>query len=465
MAYRREEILKYILESWATEENPWHTTSELLDWVEQTRRETAVSIRKIPYSYDGFWHYDREALGIVNDRRSFFSIRGIRQKDDSGIIEQPIIVQDGIGYLGILAKIIDGRMYFLMQTKIEPGNINWCQISPTIQATRSNFTRMHGGSEPAFYPLFASRKNCITIADQIQSEQSSRFLGKRNRNLILLSDDEIEVPPTHRWMTLGQLKKLMQYDNIVNMDTRSVISCIPFPVSDLSPAGQEEVRGLFHEEAFYRSFLDRSSGDTIKKLFGYMNDIKMQGNYERQLIDLYSLNDWKYENDSFCSDQGNFRIVFCDIEIEGREVRCWQQPLLEAAGKSEFGLPVCIFPDGIMRFLIQAKREVGCFDRIELAPGIQKEPKEQKITNAVDRLFFEKLEKNRDIRFRGLFSEEGGRFYQEENRNTIMEFKHDEIPVLPEGYFWADFRTLNTLTLFNNVLNIQLRNLISVLSI
>ncbi len=465
MIYDKDTVLRGILESWATEENPRNTTGELLEWIETTRRETTVSIRRIPYAYDGYWHYDKDELGIVNDQRSYFAVKGIRLRDEDGEKEQPIIVQDGIGYLGILAKIIDGRMYFLMQAKIEPGNINHCQVSPTIQATRSNFTRKHGGREPAFYGYFVKRENCVTIADQIQSEQSSRFLGKRNRNMILLAEDEVEVPASHRWMTLGQLKKLMQYDNIVNMDTRSVISCIPFALRDMDEKTREEVKPLFREEAFYNSFIGTSSGETIRRLYGSMNDIKMRGDYDRSLIDLHALKDWRYDGSAYSSAGGNFRIIFCDIEIEGREVRTWSQPLLEAVGRSEFGLPVKICADGVMRFLVQTKCEIGCFDRVEIAPGIQKEPKDEKITNDVDRLFFRKLEEKRDIRFRGLFSEEGGRFYHEENWNTIMEFTEDELKELPEGYFWVDFRTLNTLIQFNNCLNIQLRNLISLLSL
>ncbi len=461
----RNRLPRYILESWATEENPWYTTEELLEWIEETRRQTTVSVQKIPYSYDGYWHYDKDELGIINDQHAYFSVKGIYLKDSTGEKEQPIIIQDGIGYLGILAKIIDGRMYFLMQTKIEPGNINYCQISPTIQATRSNFTRKHGGKEPAFYSYFVKRENCITIADQIQSEQSSRFLGKRNRNMILLAEDEVEVPPTHRWMTLGQIKKLMQYDNIVNMDTRSVISCIPFVLHNSEKDIPKGIKELFHEEAFLRSFFNETSPDEIRELYAYIGDVKMDGAYERKLVDLFALKDWSFDGEKISSPNGNFRIVFCDIEIEGREVRTWSQPLLEAAGKSEFGLPVMVCKDGILRFLVQAKSEIGCFDRVEVAPAVQKEPNEEKVTNAVEKLFFEKLEDNRDIRFRGLFSEEGGRFYHEENWNTIMEFREGELEELPPGYFWVSFQTLNILIQFNNCLNIQLRNLISLLEL
>ncbi|MBR2824788.1 MAG: NDP-hexose 2,3-dehydratase family protein, partial [Solobacterium sp.] len=72
---------------------------------------------------------------------------------------------------------------------------------------------------------------------------------------------------------------------------------------------------------------------------------------------------------------------------------------------------------------------------------------------------------NKNIEFRGLFSEEGGRFYHEENWNTIMYVEKEDLGDLPEGYFWVDFHTLNTLIQFNNCLNIQLRNLISILDI
>ena len=46
-----------------------------------------------------------------------------------------------------------------------------------------------------------------------------------------------------------------------------------------------------------------------------------------------------------------------------------------------------------------------------------------------------------------------------------MYVDKEELGELPEGYFWVDFHTLNTLIQFNNCLNIQLRNLISILDI
>jgi oxidase EvaA len=45
---------------------------------------------------------------------------------------QPIINQPEVGYLGFIVKKINGVMHFLIQAKIEPGNVNCVQLSPTI---------------------------------------------------------------------------------------------------------------------------------------------------------------------------------------------------------------------------------------------------------------------------------------------------------------------------------------------
>ena len=65
--------------------------------------------------------------------------------------------------------------------------------------------------------------------------------------------------------------------------------------------------------------------------------------------------------------------------------------------------------------------------------------------------------------FDHLLSEEGGRFYHEQNRNILLRIDVDELPELPDGYFLLDYQTLNQLVQINNVLNIQLRNLLSLL--
>lgn len=456
--------LLQICESWVTTEGTINSLDTILSWIAEKNREIKVFINKINLAQMNDWFYDENEKGIVNHAHTFFAINGLKKYEEKveSVYEQPIIVQNEIGYLGIIGKVIDGIMYFLMQAKIEPGNVNKIQISPTVQATKSNFMRVHGGKSPKFIEYFSHARNFEVIVDQIQSEQSSRFYGKRNRNILIIVDEEIEPGDSHMWMTLGQIKQLMEYDNLVNMDTRSVISCIPFALRDFTYKELVYLEGLFTDKELYNSIFFGEAGVKINKIYQYMNEVKMLDRSKVELVDLYSLNDWHFYNDAFTSDRGEFSIIFCDIEIEGREVTKWQQPLFAAKSILILGLMYSYF-DNKMNFLVHSLSEVGCFDKIEIGPTVQCTCANNEKRDSIQNVFFDKYKRQEGITFSGLFSEEGGRFYHEENRNILMKVDKEEIGELPPGYFWTDYQTLNILIQFNNCLNIQLRNLLSII--
>lgn len=433
-----------------------NSINEIIEWIEKKNNEIHVVIEKNGLSDSDFWFYDDEEGAIVNKNRSFFAIKGIQKVVNGNVVaEQPILLQQEIGYLGIICKMIDGEMNLLMYAKIEPGNINHIQISPTIQATKSNFTQKHGGKKPVYLEYFVKASHYNIIVDQIQSEQSSRFLGKRNRNIIIEVDEneDIEVLPSHRWMTLSQLKELMKYDNLVNMDTRTVLSCIP--------ADKMEKFAPINDEALKNSI--NCDDDNTPELYQYINNYKMFDESESKLVPLYSLESWETKDNEFvCKYPYSFKVVFCDIEIEGREVTHWTQPLFEATGIATFGLFTCV-DNGIRKFLVQAKPEIGCFDKIELAPSVQREYICAEKMNAVDNLFDQLVQDKKGIKFDTVLSEEGGRFYHEQNRNVIIEIDKNDLPELPDGYFWTTYKVLNKLVQVNNCLDIQLRNLLSVM--
>ena len=230
-------------------------------------------------------------------------------------------------------------MNFLMQAKIEPGNVNVIQLSPTIQATKSNFTKAHGGREPAYLSYFVNAKKYTVLVDQLQSEQASRFYKKRNRNIIILVEDEIEVLEDHMWMTLGQIKECMKQDNLVNMDTRTVLSCIPFRASELEEGELEKVEGLFKDKALFCSIFKDVDYQKIHKTFNIINDYKMYRREKSRLLPLKSLKNWSMtDKEIVCKKPYDFKIVYCYIEIEGREVKYWEQPLVEALGMAIVGV-------------------------------------------------------------------------------------------------------------------------------
>ncbi|MCM1054510.1 MAG: NDP-hexose 2,3-dehydratase family protein [Bacteroides sp.] len=443
------------------------TLAELLSWVKEKNSNLKVSITRNKLTDSDKWFYDKAKGEIRNLSGTFFQIRGLRQyQGDEMLLEQPVLIQNEIGYLGMICKEIDGVLQFLVQAKIEPGNVNKIQISPTIQATKSNFTQKHGGKKPAYLDYFLNAAPENIIVDQIQSEQSSRFLGKRNRNIIITVDEDIEVLPSHRWMTLGTIKQLMKIDNLVNMDTRTVLSCIPYCIAKLPDAEKKSICEMFSDKALFRSMFDENDKDgrDFVKVFRYINDYKMLHSRENKIVPLTELENWEFTDSGITHKTGYpFKVIFCDIEIEGREVTHWTQPLFEADGMATFGLITADF-DGVKKFLVRAKSEAGCFDGIELAPTVQLEASvSENDYSDMDKLFFELWNGGAEIKNNVVLSEEGGRFYHEQNKNIILKVNPDMIGELPKGCFWLDYTTLNHMVQYNNVLNIQLRNLLSLL--
>ena len=462
-----KELIRDILSSWHNEEGNVNSTSDLFDWIQELNRTTYVNINECSINDSSFWFYDDYNGEVLNRKRSFFSIKGMRRFEDGEFKgEQPIIIQPEIGYLGIICRKIDGILNFLMQAKIEPGNVNCVQISPTIQATKSNFTRAHGGKLPTYFELFEHSERYEVIYDQIQSEQATRFYKKRNRNMIMIVNDDFEVYPNFRWMTLGQIKKLMEVDNLVNMDTRTVLSGIPLVTRSLDRSEKEEIEPLFSDKALFNSIFYSDPQDNIPWIYQRLNNYKMFRDVKLAAVPLNQLVDWKVDEYGItCKKQADFMVRYYDIEISGREVQHWSQPLFKAIGMATFGLLSRVI-EGKREFLVRIKPEIGSFDKAEIGPSVQWEPSHYLYNdNCVEKLFRKKYESRQGLMINVILSEEGGRFYHEQNNNVVLEINAEELKETPADYIWVSYATLNYLVQVNNCLNIQLRNLLSLLKI
>ncbi|MGB4985060.1 MAG: NDP-hexose 2,3-dehydratase family protein [Erysipelotrichaceae bacterium] len=438
--------------------------NEILEWINSLNRTTIVNINRIKLSESNYWFLDENEDIITNKNNSFFSVKAISGMLNGKEIEQPIIVQDEIGFLGIIMQIKDNIPYFLMQAKIEPGNINCVQISPTIQATKSNFTQVHGGNKPHYLDYFYNYSNYNVVYDQIQSEQSSRFFKKRNRNVIIEIDGSIDIVvfENFKWMTLKQIKLLMNYDNLVNMDTRTVISCLPLEnikfksiTDDIYNTNRELYNSIFDDNCVYER----------QKITSKLVDYKMFSKNKLEIKKLSEMNNWVVnDNGIIHKSKYPFKVSYFDIEIEGREVRKWNQPLFEACEIALFGLIVADF-NGVLKVLTKLTVEIGCFDNVELGPTIQLNSIGDCNSNNVERLFLNHVNKKENILNDVLLSEEGGRFYHEQNRNIIVKIDKDVLVDISNEYEWLSLSTLSNLIKHNNYLNIQLRNLLSIIEI
>jgi oxidase EvaA len=412
------------------------------------------------------WYMDADGC-IRHETGRFFSIEGIHVSTDVGFVaewEQPIINQPEIGYLGILTKEIDGTLYFLIQAKIEPGNVNCEQISPTLQATKSNYTQQHRGRKPLYLEYFQKAKPHQVLLDQLQSEQGARFLRKRNRNIIIKVDEEVPVYDDFAWMTLAQIKELMHHDNMVNMDTRTVLAGLDFgpyeidedAMKQLSPFGRDMIASARSHKTLH----------TMNEHLSWLTQLKSSAELNVRYMPLKDVREWEggVKSKNIRRKDGKFfQVIGTRVNISNREVASWCQPLVQPMQQG-----ICAFIirkiDSVYHFLVHAKMECGNLDIYELAPTVQcltgnlhETPKEQWPAFAD----FVLEAKPEQILYDTLQSEEGGRFYHEQNRNMLIEVG-DEFPIdVPADYHWMTLGQIHEFMRFNNYINIQARSLIA----
>lgn len=447
----------------------------VVSWIKYQNDKVKLRIDKVPFSSLKEWEFSDGSRNLRHKTGKFFSIDGISVKTNWGNIHswsQPIINQPEIGYLGFITKEFNGILHFLVQAKIEPGNINHVQLSPTIQATKSNYTQVHKGNKPKYLDFFVNVTKDQVILDQLQSEQGARFLKKRNRNIIIKIDEEVVIEDNFIWLTLGQLKKLMELDNVVNMDTRTVVSGISFGSFSRS---EFELISIFNEKIntndIGRKFLKSSllKGKSLHEqheLISWITKKKCEYELDVTKVSLASLDDWSVTEDCIeHKEKKYFKVIGVEVLIENREVTNWTQPMVEPlqSGLCAF---VCREINGVLHLAVQAKLECGNLDVIELAPTVQclTDNYKKSLNGKLPFLHYILDAKKEQIIYDSMQSEEGGRFYKEENRNMIVMGDENLEIELPDDFIWMTLNQLQTFISFNNYLNIQARNLISAIS-
>lgn len=407
---------------------------ETVEWVMERNAAIFASLKPTTVDKCEPWFYDHESSTIHNEKGSFFSIQGLRYSSENIKTEQPIILQNEVGYLGFICHNNNGVLEFLIQAKIEPGNVNKVQLSPTIQATRSNFTQKHGGRKPLYLEYFTDVDKYEVLCDYDEPEQCARFLGKYNRNVAIVVNEEVETSENFRWLTLAEIKEIMNtHDNLVNMDTRTIVSCLPY---------RDCFSGETEQNDFAKSFL---ADDNSIEILAKLEEKRRNCPFERSLCRLDELTEWKIRDKGVFKTPAPFSVGYFDIEIEGREKSEWKQPLFVAEGSATFGTFVRKNPESaVLEILIRIKEEVGAKDAFIFAPPIQKEAVENEDEKEEsETYFFECMREGKNSICNVVLSEEGGRFYQEQNQNVVILL--DRNIDVPEDSFWVNFATMSSL--------------------
>nr|BAV17016.1 putative NDP-hexose 2,3-dehydratase [Streptomyces sp. TK08046] len=447
-----QQLADRLTRSAATTRGVHLSTDDFPDWLAERGRVNAFRVDRIPFADLDGWSFEENTGNLVHRSGRFFTVEGLHVTERDGPYgdgpyaewHQPIIKQPEVGILGILAKEFDGVLHFLMQAKMEPGNPNLLQLSPTVQATRSNYTKAHRGADVKYIEHFVGPGRGRIIADALQSEHGSWFYRKSNRNMIVEAAGDVPLLDDFCWLTLGQIAELLHRDNVVNMDSRTVLSCLPVP---------ETAPGALHSDA---------------DLLSWITGERARHDVHAERVPLAGLPGWRrHEMAIEHEDDRYFKVVAVAVQAGNREVTSWTQPLFEPVGLGVTAFLTRTF-DGIPHVLVHARVEGGFLDTVELGPTVQYTPGNYAHLPEKERpLFLDTvLEVPADrVRYEAVHSEEGGRFLNAESRYLIVDADEREAPLdPPPGYAWVTPDQLTWLVRHGHYLNVQARTLLACLN-
>lgn len=443
---------------------------DLADWLAEVTERMPLRVRQIPLDRMTGWERHPETGNYHHRTGRFFSIEGLDVRIPDGPVRhwnQPIIHQPEIGILGILAREFDGVLHFLMQAKVEPGNGNGVQLSPTVQATHSNYSRVHGGKPVPYLHFFRDGGSSANraLADVRQSEQGARFFQKRNRNIIVETTDEVEVLEGFRWLTLGQIHRLLEIDDLVNMDARTVLSCLPFAGAGLADA-------LAAPGDPFRSALARScepdspARHELGEVLSWITQCRVETAVTARRIPLAQVEDWGLVDGRISHRTGRFfDVVGVDVTAGSREVSRWCQPMIAPGEVGVIAFLVREF-HGVLHVLVRARTEAGYVDVVELGPTVQCTPANYRHLPRSEHppLLREVLSAPPErIRYDTVLSEEGGRFYRARNRYLVVEAGDGDDPRERHDFRWLTLYQLVDLLRHSHYLNVEARSLVACL--
>jgi dTDP-4-dehydro-6-deoxy-alpha-D-glucopyranose 2,3-dehydratase len=440
------------------------------DWIDLRREVLTGWVTPMPFSDSGEWQFINERL--VHRSGGFFSIAAKRIQHKHHIEEMVFIDQPEIGILGFLIEKTKDDVFWLLQAKSEPGTVGWVQVGPTVQATRSNYLRRHGGEPTRYLEYFWTQENDLLDLDRkLQSEQGTRFWHKRNANIIRQVTGLRLAEDSHanwRWFSARDLRQALTESHLINTDSRSVIAS-----HDWQHLRGDSIifRGNTHigshaldfraaiADSYHRLNPD-SAHINHQHLLDRLEQYRMHIRVAPEHVSLRALKDWQITASTIeplAASPSDTAVKMMKIYAPAREVEHWDQPFIATASKGHAGL-VFSRIDGVLHVLLRYSVEFGLLNGVEFGPSFQ--------TSIVASKSNHDLASACNVKDAILSieqSDEGGRFFQMAMQYSLFDIGEATLDLPVEQYEWVDIYTLSLLCQSEGRTTNELRSLVSLM--
>ena len=261
------------------------------------------------------------------------------------------------------------------------------------------------------------------------------------------------------------------------MDSRTVLACLPMLGRGPLALDSSELDGPplligdlplgpFARELL-ASVLDHPRPEySLREIVHWLTDLRARYELRLEPRGLDALDGWTLDESTLWHPSGrHFSVIGVDVESGLREVHRWQQPLVahEGLGLNGFLLQR---RNGVLHFLVRACMYPGNHALFELGSTVSRSNAEEHVGTPGAPPFLDLIHDAPEawVRYRAIQSEEGGRFYQYQNRYVIVEAPEGFPIAASETHRWMTLGQIQEL-LHHGYFNVEARNLLACLDL
>lgn len=188
---------------------------------------------------------------------------------------------------------------------------------------------------------------------------------------------------------------------------------------------------------------DADAPHSIADLIQWLDDMKARNHIFQRRVGLNRLTDWSMSSNGYLSHKNNkfFKVIGIRVTSSSREVKSWDQPILDNVGTGIIGL-LTKNVQGVLYFLMQAKAEVGNRNGVQIGPTVQFTQENYNDNEKLKKPFlYEEFHEPKEfvVIKESRQSEEGARFYMEQHVHKILLLPDDRALDLPSEYRWLSY--------------------------
>jgi oxidase EvaA len=206
-----------------------HPFPNLLSWLTGLKCHYEMRAERVPLKECTDWKRTDEEISHVDGQ--FFRVVGVSVQARTREVTswtQPMLTPSRVGMAALLVRRIGGVPHVLVQGKPQPGLFDFFEVGPTVQCVNADYTALPESEWPAHLRYVLDVPESQVRFSALLSEEGGRFYHRENRYQVIEvpEDYPADEGKNYRWVTPHQLKRLAGLANCVNVEARTLLTCL-----------------------------------------------------------------------------------------------------------------------------------------------------------------------------------------------------------------------------------------------